>query len=407
MSERVVVTGLGIVSCLGIGVDAVAAALQAGKSGIVLDGERAALGFRSALTGKISGFDAQAHLTRKQRKTMPEHALWAYAATEEALRMAGLEPKDVRGPQTGVVFGADSSCEPAVRSADILRSARETKAIGGGAIFGVLNSTVSMNLGCLLGAQGACWTASAACASGALAIGQAAELIASGRQTRVICGGAQEINWQSVASFDAISAFSTQTGAPAKASKPFDVNRDGLVPGGGAAALVLESRAAALGRGARVLGEVLGFGFASDGDNLAVPSGTGLARAIGQAMRQADVDPGRVDYVCAHATSTPRGDAVEAGILLDLFGDNGPPVSSLKSMTGHELWMAGASQAVSCAIMAQNRFLAPNVNFSEPDELSGRLDIIREARPCAPRRVLCNAAGFGGVNAALVLGFDP
>jgi len=407
VNPRVVITGLGIVSCLGIGVEAVGQALRAGKSGIVLDGERAALGFRSALTGRISGFTAEAYLTRKQRKTMPEHAIWAYAAVEEALGMAGLDPQDMRGPQTGIVFGADSSCEPVVRSADILRQTGETKSIGGAAIFGALNSTISMNLGCLYGAQGACWTVSAACASGTLAIGQAAELVATGRQTRVICGGAQEINWQSVASFDAIGAFSTQSDAPARASKPFDAGRDGLVPGGGAAALVLEGLDTALARGARVLGEVLGFGFASDGDNLAAPSGAGLARAAGQAMRQADVSPPDVDYICAHATSTPRGDTVEAGVLLDIFGAGGPPVSSLKSMTGHELWMAGASQAVSCAIMAREHFLAPNINFTKPDELSGRLDIIRETRERAPRRVLCNAAGFGGVNAALVLGFDP
>jgi len=406
MSARVVITGIGIVSCLGIGVEAVGQALKAGKSGIVLDDERVALGFRSALTGRIAGFDSGAYLTKKQRKTMPEHALWAYAAVEEALRVAGLGLEDARGPETGIVFGADSSCEPVVRSADVLRCAGETKAIGAAAIFGALNSTVSMNLGCVLGAQGACWTVSAACASGGLAIGQAAELIACGRQTRVICGGAQEINWQSSASFDAIGAFSLERESPEKACKPFDIRRDGLVPSGGAAVLVLENRESALRRDARILGEVLGFGFASDGEDLAAPSGTGLTRAIGQAMRQARVAARHVDYICAHATSTPLGDAVEARVLSDVFGDAAPAVSSLKSMTGHELWMAGASQAVSCAIMAKEGFLAPNINFTEPDELCARLFIIRETIPRAPRLALCNSAGFGGANAALVLGFE-
>jgi 3-oxoacyl-[acyl-carrier-protein] synthase I len=406
VTGRVVITGIGIVSCLGIGADAVGQALRAGKSGITLDPERVALGFRSPLTGTITGFDPQAFLTRKQRKTMPESALQAYAAVEEALRMARIGPDDVRGPETGLVFGADSSCEPAIRAVDIVRASGETKAIGSSTVFGVMNSTVSMNLGCVLGVQGACWTVSAACASGTLAIGQAAQLIALGQQRRVICGGAQEINWQSASSFDAIRAFSQQITDPARASKPFDAHRDGLVPSGGAAALVLESRQSAIERDAPILGEVLGFGFASDGESLAVPTGTGLARAIGLAMSHAVTTPQDIDYVCAHATSTPRGDAVEAQVLLDIFNEAQPPVSSLKSMTGHELWMVGASQAVSCAIMAREGFLAPNINFHEPDALSSRLNIIRETIPRAPRRALCNAAGFGGTNAALILGFD-
>ncbi|EHJ48831.1 Beta-ketoacyl-acyl-carrier-protein synthase I [Solidesulfovibrio carbinoliphilus subsp. oakridgensis] len=406
MTRRVVITGVGIVSCLGIGAQAVGAALRQGKSGIVADPERVALGFRSPLTGRISGFDRQAYLTRKQRKTMPDCALQAYAAVEEAMGMARLSPEDVRESETGIVFGADSSCEPAIRAVDIVRASGETKAIGGSAVFGVMNSTVSMNLGCVLGARGACWTVSAACASGTLAIGQAAQLIALGQQRRILCGGAQEINWQAASSFDAIGAFSLDTADPVRASKPFDARRDGLVPSGGAAALVLEDRESAIRRNAPILGEVRGFGFASDGDKLAVPSGDGLARAIGLAMRQAGVHPEAIDYVCAHATSTPRGDAVETRVLLDVFGQARPPVSSLKSMTGHELWMAGASQAVGCVLMASQGFLAPNINFEKPDDLSAGLNIIRETIPHGPRLTLCDAAGFGGTNAALVLGFE-
>ncbi|MYL84793.1 beta-ketoacyl-[acyl-carrier-protein] synthase family protein [Desulfovibrio aerotolerans] len=404
--HRVVITGFGIVSCLGIGAENVGNALRQGKSGIVNDPERSALGFRSPLTGQISGFDRQAYLSRKQRKTMPDFVLHAYVAVEEAMGMARLTREDVHGPATGIIFGADSSCESAIRAVDIVRATGETKAIGGATVFGVMNSTVSMNLGCLFGIQGACWTVSAACASGTLAIGQAAQLVASGQQQRVICGGAQEINWQSTSSFDALRAFSMDSVNPTRASKPFDSRRDGLVPSGGAAALVLESHDSASRRGVPIAGEVLGFGFASDGESMAVPTGVGLGMAIRQALHQAGAGPEAIDYICAHATSTPRGDAVEAQVLLDIFGDIQPPTSSLKSMTGHELWMAGASQAVSCSIMAQGGFIAPNINFEEPDELSSRLNIIRELIPQGPQMALCNAAGFGGTNAALILGFQ-
>jgi 3-oxoacyl-[acyl-carrier-protein] synthase-1 len=405
VTHRVAVTGVGIVSCLGIGADAVSRALQEGLSGVVSDPERVELGFRSPLTGCITSFDAQAYLTRKQRKTMPDFAIQAYAAAEEAMVMAGLPPDGLRGPDHGVVFGADSSSLAAIRASRVVLETGETRAIGSSTVFGVMTSCVSMNLACILGVQGACWTVSAACASGAMAIGQAAELIASGKQDRVLCGGAQEMNWESAASFDAIGAFSLASADPAKASKPFDASRDGLVPSGGAAALILERYDLAIRRGAVILGEVLGYGNACDGDNLVIPSGLGLSRAIGRAMRLAGILPDEIDYVCAHATSTPRGDEVEAKVIMEVFGEWQPPVSSLKSMTGHELWMAGASQAVSCVLMARDGFLAPNINFIQPDEHSARLNIIRETVPYGPCRALINAAGFGGTNAALVLGF--
>jgi 3-oxoacyl-[acyl-carrier-protein] synthase-1 len=268
-----------------------------------------------------------------------------------------------------------------------------------------MNSTVTMNLNTLLRTRGACWTISSACSSGGHAVGQAADLIALGRQERVVCGGAQEINWESMCSFDGLGAFSTRIDEPQAASRPFDARRDGLVPSGGAAALVLERMDLAKARGAAILGEVAGYGFSSDGDHISVPSRDGLRRAMRMALANADMRPGDVDYLCAHATTTPAGDAAEAEKILAGFGAKTPWISSLKSMTGHELWMSGASQVVYATIMARQGFIAPNINFSEPDEWSARLRIVTETIPRPPETVLCNSAGFGGTNACLALRF--
>jgi len=269
-----------------------------------------------------------------------------------------------------------------------------------------MTSCITMNLNTLFHTRGACWTISSACSSGGHAVGQAADLIAMGRQERVICGGAQEINWESMCSFDALNAFSIRTDAPHAASRPFDADRDGLVPSGGAAALVLERYDLARARGAAILGEVCGYGFSSDGNNLSVPSVDGLQRAMSKAIEGAGRKPADIDYLCAHATSTPAGDAAEADNIVAVFGSRTPWISSLKSMTGHELWMSGASQVVYSTIMAQQGFIAPNVNFTTPDESSARLRIVTEAIPRAPEHVLCNSAGFGGTNSCLVLRFS-
>lgn len=404
--HRVAITGVGIVSCLGNDAPAVAESLRAGRSGIVRDGERERLGFRSPLTGKVQGFDASRLLPKKQRKTMPEFAVWAYAAALEAIGQAGLAPEQIRSDRTGLIFGSDSSALAAVEQVDLLRQHGETKAIGSGLIFRSMNSTVTMNLNTILGTRGASWTVSSACSSGGHAIGQAADLIALGRQDRVVCGGAQEITWESMCSFDGLGAFSTRLDDPAGASRPFDAARDGLVPSGGAAAVVLERHDLAAARGATILGEVASYAFSSDGNHLSVPSGDGILRAMREAVQRAGLEPRDIDYVCAHATSTPAGDAAEADALLAVFGEPTPWVSSLKSMTGHELWMSGASQVVSCVLMARGGFIAPNINLSAADEVSRRLRIATATVPEAPRRVLCNAAGFGGTNSCLVLRFD-
>ncbi len=403
---RVAITGIGIVSCLGCDLSQVSDNLRNGRSGIVVDEQRQELGFRSPLAGAIQGFNSPAGLSRKQKKTMPEFAVHAYAAVEQALSLSGLALEEIQNPQSGLIFGCDSSCIAAIEQVDLLRGHGETRAIGSGQVFRSMTSTVTMNLNTLFQTQGACWTLSSACSSGGHAVGQAADLIMLGRQERVICGGAQELNWESMCSFDGLGAFSTRIDEPQKACRPFDADRDGLVPSGGAAALMLERYDLAVKRGATILGEVAGYGFSSDGNHLSVPSGEGLSRAMASALQQAEVSTEEIDYLCAHATSTPAGDKAEAEAIRSVFGTRTPPVSSLKSMTGHELWMSGASQVVYSTLMARDGFTAPNANFQAPDEASAHLQILTEARSQGPRRVLCNSAGFGGTNSCLVLRFD-
>jgi 3-oxoacyl-[acyl-carrier-protein] synthase-1 len=403
--HRVAITGIGVISCLGNDIESVGKALRGGESGVVSDPEREKVGFRSPLTGAIRDFDPRNFLSKKQCKTMPDFGVQAYAAATDALRMSRLSTEEIRNDETGLVFGCDSSCVAAVEQVDLLRQRGETKLIGSGQVFRSMTSCITMNLNTLLQTRGACWTISSACSSGGHAVGQAADLIAFGRQERVICGGAQEINWESMCSFDALGAFSLRLRDPKRASRPFDAHRDGLVPGGGAAALVLERLDKAKARGVRVLGEIRGYGFSSDGNHISIPSESGLQRAMRKAIALAGLQSGDIDYICAHATSTPAGDAAEARNISAVFGAVTPWVSSLKSMTGHELWMSGASQVVYSTIMAMEGFIAPNINFSEPDEDSAKLKIAVEPIPHPPENVLCNSAGFGGTNACLVLSF--
>ncbi len=337
---------------------------------------------------------------------MPDFAVWTYASARAALTQAGLDEAAIQNDQTGLLYGCDSSCLAAIEQVDALRKQGETKAIGSGQVFRSMTSSITMNLNTLLKTKGACWTLSSACSSGGHALGQAADLIRLGRQERMICGGAQEINWQALCSFDGLGAFSLRLDDPAAACRPFDSQRDGLVPSGGAASVVLERYDLAERRGATILGELLGYGFSSDGEQLSVPSDDGLSRAMTTALDQSGLSAGEIDYLCAHATSTPAGDAAETINIHKVFGKKTPPISSLKSMTGHELWMSGASQVVYATIMAQQQFIAPNINYQEPSASTAGLNIIRETIPQAPRKVLCNSAGFGGTNSSLVLAYS-
>ena len=398
------ITGMGIVSCLGSTLDDVSCALRAGRSGVVLDAERKALGFRSALTGRAPHFDSGI-LSQKMLRTMCEPAQYAYAAAVDAIGDAGLADADIRSGRCGLVFGNDSCVKPAVESIDIVRDSGETHFIGGGYVFRTMNSTVSMNLAAVLGIRGANWTLSAACASGAHAIGQALMLIRAGLQDVVIAGGAQETHWQAMASFDALDVFSVRHDDPEAASRPFDVDRDGLVPSGGAACLIIEDLGHALNRGAKIYGTIRGYGFGSDGGrHLSAPSEDGATRCMRAALEDARSRPNEIDYVNAHATSTPVGDRAEGTGIANVFGPK-VPVSSTKSMTGHECWMAGASEAIYTTLMATEGFIAPNLNFSRQDDECPRINVVSETIETPIRLAVSNSFGFGGTNASIVLDY--
>ena len=398
---------MGIVSCLGLTLDDVSDALQNGRSGIVLDHARVEAGFRSPLTGQVKGFDPKNWgLKRKHLKTMGEPAQYAYAAARDAIADAQLTQEDITNHRCGLIMGNDSTAKAVVQSHEAWRKDGATRFIGSGYIFQGMNSTITMNLATYLGIQGANWTVSGACASGAHAIGQALYLIRSGIQDIVLAGGAQETNMESMGSFDALSAFSTRTDAPETASRPFDANCDGLVPSGGGACLVLESLDRARARGARIYGIVRGYGFSSNGTpHLSRPTSQGASAAMNMALEDAQANPDEIDYVSAHATSTPLGDTVEATAIAEVLGAN-VPVSSTKSMTGHECWMAGASEVVYTCLMARDRFLAPNINFDRLGDDSPTINVISESTPAEIGLAISDSFGFGGTNAVLVLDFN-
>ena len=400
--QRVVVTGLGFVSSLGQTVEEVSTALAEGRSGVVRCEERVERGFRSPLTGTLRDYDSKRHLHRRERRSMSEPAQYAAVAALAALRDAELNRDALKGYRNGVVLGNDSTCGGAASAA--MRTIEEgtTRKLGSSAVLDCMNSSPSINLSVLLGSQGACWTMSAACASGAHALGQGWSLIATGQQDVVVCGGTQELNWASMAGFDALGAFSTHDGDPANAVRPFSVDRDGLVPSGGAAVIILESLAHAQRRDARVRAELLSYAFTSDGHHVTTPNGAGAARCIQSAIDAAGISPSEIEYLNAHAAGTVLGDAAEARAILSVFGERCPPVSSTKSLTGHECWMAGASEAAYTILMSNGEFLAPNRNFSASDKGLEALNVVAQPTQAQTRMVMSNSFGFGGTNACLV-----
>jgi 3-oxoacyl-[acyl-carrier-protein] synthase-1 len=399
---KVAIVGMGIVSSLGSDYRTVTDALCRGLSGVVVDPGRVELGFRSPLTGKIKGF-VKPDLKSKQLKTLTEEALQAYKAALDACAQAGWSRTELQSPQTGLILGNDSTAIPVSESIEIVKKEQRTLPIGAARVFMSLNSHITINLNTILQTQGASWTISGACASGGHAIGQSADLIANGRQERILCGGVQEINWQAVCSFDAIEAFSLYVDDPTKASRPFDQHRDGLVPGGGAAMVALERLDLAKKRGANILGEVIGYAFSSDGYKLSAPSGEGLERCMREVIDRARVATGDIDYISAHATATPIGDRKEAEAIYNVFGPEMPWVSSIKAMTGHEMWMAGASQVIYGLLMSQTGFIAPNINFSGQEAGAPPLKIATETIAKKPCLLLLNSAGFGGTNCCLLI----
>jgi 3-oxoacyl-[acyl-carrier-protein] synthase-1 len=394
---------MGIYSCLGKTLDEVRDSLYTGRSGIVFDPVRKEMGFRSALTGYIELPDLKKELSRNQRVYMPEQAKYAYLATADALRQSKLDPDFLDKHIVGILYGNDSSADAVVKSVDIMRDKHDTTLIGSGAIFQGMNSTVTMNLACLFKLKGISMTISGACASGSHAIGLGTLLIKSGLQDIIVCGGAQEVNPFSVGSFDGISAFSLRENDPARASRPFDRDRDGLVPSGGAATVIIESYESAVKRGATILGEVMSYGFSSNGDHISVPNVDGPSRSLAMAIKLAGIDMREIGYVNAHATSTPVGDQNEAKAIYNVFGESCPEVTSTKSQTGHEMWMAGASEVIYSMLMMKNDFIAPNVNFENPDDDSAKLKIPSQRIEKHFDTFLSNSFGFGGTNSTLII----
>jgi 3-oxoacyl-[acyl-carrier-protein] synthase-1 len=394
---------MGIYSVIGKNLAEVKDSLYHGRSGIIFDPARKALGFRSALTGIVDRPQLKGMLDRRMRVGLPLQGEYAYISTLEALQHAGIEQPYLDAHEVGILFGNDSSALPVVESVDILRQKKDTMMIGSGYIFQSMNSTVSMNLTVIFRLKGVNFTLSGACASGSHAIGIGYLLIKQGLQEMIICGGAQEINPESTASFDALNAFSTRESEPTKASRPFDRDRDGLVPSGGAATVIIESYESALKRGATIYGEVIGYGFSSNGEHISMPNVDGPVRAMEKALSDAGIKPFEIGYINAHATSTPTGDRNEAQSIDLIFGKSQPLVSSTKSMTGHEMWMGGASEVIYSTLMMNHGFVAPNINFENPDDATEKLNIASKTTPCEFNAFLSNSFGFGGTNSSLII----
>ncbi|CAM3931149.1 MULTISPECIES: beta-ketoacyl-[acyl-carrier-protein] synthase family protein [Flavobacterium] len=403
MSRRVVITGMGIYSCIGTSLDEVKESLYQGKSGIQIDEERKEFGFKSSLTGMVPKPDLKNLLSRRQRISMGEESEYAYLATIEALKNANIEDAFFDDNEVGIMYGNDSVSKAIIEATDIIREKKDTSLIGSGAIFKSMNSTVTMNLSTIFRLRGVNLTISAACASGSHAIGLSYFLIKNGFQDMIICGGAQEINKYAMSSFDGLGVFSNREEEPSKSSRPFDAARDGLVPSGGGATLILESYESAVKRGANIVAEVVGYGFSSNGGHISTPNMEGPAIAMQRALEEAGLSPEQIEYINAHATSTPVGDANEAKAIFEVFGKNNPYVSSTKSMTGHECWMAGASEVIYSILMMQNDFIAPNINIENPDEDSAKLNLVKSTLNKKFDIFLSNSFGFGGTNSALVV----
>ena len=395
---------MGIWSCLGTDIETVRQSLFEGKSGIGLQPERLEYGYRSGLTGIVkTPVITKQMIDRHTRAGMSEEAQYAYMASRQAFAQAQISDEYLRENEVGCIFGNDSSAKPVIESSKIMDEKHDSAMLGYGLIFQSMNSTVNMNLSTIFHLRGVNFTISAACASGSHSIGLGYMLIKQGLQEMILCGGAQETNYYSMASFDALGAFSIRMDEPTKASRPFDKDRDGLIPSGGAAALVLEDYDHAIARGATILAEIVGYGFSSNGGGISEPSDNGSVIAMSRAMKDASVELGGIGNINAHATSTLQGDMYEAIALDRLFHGQRALISSTKSMTGHECWMAGASEIVYSIIMMQNNFIAPNINFESPDEYSEKLNLTAKTVEAEVNTVLSNSFGFGGTNSALVI----
>ncbi len=403
MERRVVITGMGVYSCIGKNLDEVRESLYNGRSGIGIDAERKAMGFMSSLTGIVERPNLKPILDRHRRRGLAEQGEYAYMSTLEAFRNAKIDDAFLDNNEVGILFGNDSSAKPVITAVDTIREKKNTVMAGAESVFQSMNSTVTMNLSVIFRLKGINFTISGACASSSHAIGIAYLLIKQGLQNCILCGGAQEVNPYAVGSFDGLSAFSTNEAEPQKASRPFDRDRDGLIPSGGAASVVLEDYESACRRGAPIVAEVVGYGFSSNGYHLSVPNVEGPKRSLLHALESSGLSAADIPYINAHATSTPAGDRSEAIALTEVFGTYRPYITSTKSMTGHEMWMAGASEVVYSTLMMNNNFIAPNINFKNPDEAAATLNIPNQRVDIEFDTFLSNSFGFGGTNSSLII----
>lgn len=396
---RVVVTGIGIVSCLGNDKASVAASLRAGRSGIRHVQEYADLGLRSHVAG-TPDIDLEALIDRKIKRFMGDAAAYAYVAMRNAINDAGLAAEEVSNPRAGLIAGSGGgSVANQIDTADTLRS-KGVRRVGPYMVPRTMCSTVSAGLATPFQIKGINYSISSACATSAHCIGAAMEQIELGKQDVVFAGGAEELHWGMTGMFDAMGALSTKRNdTPAQASRAFDTGRDGFVIAGGAGILVLESLEHAGRRGARIYAELVGYGASSDGYDMVTPSGEGARRCMQMALGSAQ---GPVDYINAHGTSTPAGDIAELIAIREVFGRAAPPVSSTKSMSGHSLGAAGVHEAIYCLLMMENGFIAPSINIETLDAQAEGLDIVRQTRTADIEQVLSNSFGFGGTNASLV-----
>lgn len=402
MSEipRVVVTGIGIVSSVGVGCNAVSEALRKGQSGIRFSQAYADLGFRSHIHGDIET-DLDQQIDRKLKRFMGDAAAYNYLAMEEAVSNSGLTQKQISDLRTGLVMGSGGgSPENIVEAADLLRQ-RGVKRVGPYRVTRTMASTATACLGTAYKIRGVSYAISSACATSAHCIGNAAELIQMGKQDVVFAGGGEEIHWSTSVMFDAMGALSSSyNDRPESASRAYDANRDGFVISGGAGVLVLESLSHAEARGAPVYAELVGYGATSDGHDMVQPSGDGAARCMAQALQSVD---GPIDYLNAHGTSTPVGDIVELGAIRQVFGDQMPRIASTKSLTGHALGAAGVNEAVYALLMLREDFISASANIQELDPMAEGYPIVRELQVDAGlNQVMSNSFGFGGTNCTLV-----
>ncbi|HET8702217.1 MAG TPA: beta-ketoacyl-ACP synthase I [Nitrococcus sp.] len=398
--RRVVITGIGIVSCLGNDKETVTEALRNGRSGIRYREEYAELGLRSRVAGVVE-LDTSALIPRKARRFMAGAAEYAYIAMERAIADAALTDSQVSHPRTGLIAGSGSgSTSSLVEAADTLRS-RGVRKIGAFSVPKVMSSTVSAALATPFRILGLNYSITSACATSAHCIGNAMEQIQLGRQDIIFAGGADEEHWSMTMLFDAMGALSMKYNAtPEKASRPYDASRDGFVIAGGAGILVLEELEHAITRGARIYAELVGYGASSDGHDMVAPSGEGAVRCMREAV--AHIESG-VDYINAHGTSTPVGDTTELKAIAEVFGERMPPVSSTKSLTGHSLGAAGAQEAIYSLLMLEQDFIAASANIEELDPGAQGMPIVRERRDAAGLNiVMSNSFGFGGTNSSLV-----